>query len=85
MVREGDQRVSRISSEGCRSKEKSGSDFRIVFRKFGEENEVLRRGHGVADEEELLLAGRLQDVVDGGGVVVPGRFVKAEYKKDEQI
>ena len=59
MVWEWDERVSRVASEGSRSKQKSCSDFRIVFRKFGEENEVLRRGHGVADEEELLVAGRL--------------------------
>ncbi len=85
-VWEGDERVSRVAPEGRGSEQKPGSNFRIVFRKFGQENEVLRRGHGVADEEELLVAGLLQDVVDRGGVVVPGRFVKAEdmYNKKKE-
>ena len=77
MTAQGNERIGRIASKGCRSKQKSSTNLVVVFRQFRQEDQVLSCGHGVADEEDLLVAGLVEDVVDGGGKVVAGRFVEA--------
>lgn len=78
MTAQWNQRIGGVAAESGRSKQESCPDFLVVFRQLRQKNEVLGRGHRVADEVELLVAGLLKHIVNRGGVVIAGRFVKAK-------
>ena len=74
---QGYEWICGVATEGSRPEQKSGSDLLVVLRQLGQENEVLGRGHRVADKVQLLVTGLLEDVVDRSWVVIAGRFIEA--------